>query len=62
VSVSIQLRRGTAAQWSTANPVLAVGELGLVTDDLSYKIGDGVTTWNALGARELTGEFVAATF
>jgi hypothetical protein len=62
VSVSIQLRRGTAAQWSTANPVLAVGEIGLVTDDLSYKIGDGVTAWNALGARELTGLFAAATF
>jgi hypothetical protein len=42
--------------------VLAVGEIGLVTDDLSYKIGDGVTAWNVLGARELTGEFVAATF
>lgn len=60
--VSIQLRRGTAAQWSAANPVLAVGEIGLVTDDLSYKIGDGVTAWNALGARELTGVFAAATF
>jgi hypothetical protein len=42
--------------------VLAVGEIGLVTDDLSYKIGDGVTAWNALGARELTGLFAAATF
>lgn len=62
MSVSIQLRRGTAAQWSTANPVLAVGEIGLVTDDLSYKIGNGVTAWNALGARELTGVFAAATF
>lgn len=62
MSVSIQLRRGTAAAWSTANPVLAVGEIGLVTDDLSYKIGDGVTAWNALGARELTGLFAAATF
>lgn len=62
MSVSIQLRRGTASQWSTANPVLAVGELGLVTDDLSYKIGDGTTAWNSLPARELTAQFVGATF
>lgn len=62
MSVTIQLRRGTAAAWSSANPVLAVGEIGLVTDDLTYKIGDGVTTWNALAARELSAQFVAATF
>lgn len=62
MSVSIQLRRGTAAQWTTANPVLAVGELGLVTDDLSYKIGDGVTAWSSLDTRELTGVFIGATF
>jgi hypothetical protein len=62
MSVTIQLRRGTASAWSTANPVLAVGEIGLVTDDLSYKIGDGVTAWNSLAARELTGEFVSALF
>lgn len=62
MSVSIQLRRGTAAQWVTANPILAIGELGLVTDDLSYKIGDGVTAWNSLPARELTGLFTGATF
>ena len=43
MSVTIQLRRGTALAWSIANPVLAVGEIGVNTDDLSYKIGDGVT-------------------
>lgn len=62
MSVTIQLRRGTASEWSTANPVLAVGEIGVVTDDLSYKIGDGSTAWNSLAARELTGEFTAITF
>lgn len=60
MSVTIQLRRGTASAWSTANPVLAVGEIGLVTDDLSYKIGDGTTAWNSLAARELTGLFSTA--
>lgn len=62
MSVTIQMRRGTAAQWSSANPVLADGEIGFVRDDLSYKIGDGTTAWNSLGARELTGEFVSALF
>ena len=60
MSVTIQLRRGTASAWSTANPVLAVGEIGLVTDDLSYKIGDGSTAWNSLANRELTGLFSTA--
>lgn len=41
----IQHRRGTAAQWITANPVLAVGEIGVETDTLKFKIGDGVTVW-----------------
>jgi hypothetical protein len=51
---TIQLRRGTAAEWTSANPVLAEGEIGVVTDSLAYKVGDGTTTWNALAYRELT--------
>lgn len=42
---TIQNRRGTASQWTTANPVLALGELGLETDTLKFKFGDGVTAW-----------------
>ena len=49
----IQLRRGTAAEWTAANPVLAEGELGLETDTKLYKIGDGATAWNSLDYREL---------
>lgn len=41
-------RRDTAANWSSANPVLAEGELGIITDTKGYKIGDGVTAWNDL--------------
>lgn len=61
MSVTIQLRRGTASAWSTANPVLAVGEVGLVTDDLSIKIGDGTTAWNSLPAREFGAHVTALT-
>jgi hypothetical protein len=45
MAVTIQLRRGTEIEWDTANPVLAEGELGLETDTLRYKIGDGTTAW-----------------
>lgn len=44
----IQLRRGTATQWSTANPILALGEAGVETDTQKIKFGDGVSTWTAL--------------
>lgn len=45
----IRVRRGTAAQWSLANPILASGEPGQETDTNKLKIGDGVTAWNSLG-------------
>ena len=48
MAVSIQLRRDTAAAWTSANPTLAQGELGLETDTTYYKIGNGSTAWNSL--------------
>jgi hypothetical protein len=42
----IQLRRGTSAAWTAANPTLNSGELGLETDTSKVKVGDGTTTWN----------------
>ena len=45
----IKIRRGTAAQWTSANPVLAAGELGFETDTTRSKLGDGTTAWTALG-------------
>lgn len=41
-------RRDTSANWSSANPILAEGEMGIVTDTRGYKIGDGSTAWNDL--------------
>lgn len=42
-------RNDTAARWQSINPVLAQGELGIVSDGAKgYKIGDGVTAWNNL--------------
>lgn len=48
VVTQIQVRRGTASQWTGANPTLAAGEWGLETDTLKTKIGDGTTAWNSL--------------
>lgn len=48
MSQRIQFRRGTAAAWTTANPILASGEPGRETDTGKIKVGDGVTAWTAL--------------
>ena len=41
----IQLRGGTAAEWTAANPVLHLREPGVETDTHRVKLGDGVTAW-----------------
>jgi hypothetical protein len=41
MSTKIQVRRGTAAQWTSANPTLASGEVGFETDTGRFKIGTG---------------------
>ena len=48
MAYTILFRRGTASQWTQANPVLNLGELGFVTDSKKLKIGNGVTPWNSL--------------
>lgn len=44
----IQLRRDTAANWTSSNPTLAAGEVGVETDTRKTKVGDGSTAWNSL--------------
>lgn len=48
MATRMQQRRGTAAQWTTANPILAAGEIGFETDNNKFKIGDGVNHWDDL--------------
>jgi hypothetical protein len=48
MAIQIQLRRGTASQWTAANTLLAQGEIGLETDTTKLKLGDGFTLWNSL--------------
>lgn len=44
----IRLRRDTAANWTSENPVLLAGEMGIETDTRRYKVGTGSTAWNSL--------------
>ena len=53
MAVQIQIRRGTAAAWTSANPTLAAGEFAIETDTDYYKIGDGSTAWTSLGYSSL---------
>jgi hypothetical protein len=57
VAITIQFRRDTSVNWASVNPVLAQGELGLVTDTGQYKIGNGSSAWNSLTYSELSGTF-----
>jgi hypothetical protein len=47
-TVRIQVRRGLASEWTTANPVLAAGEMGVETNTNKFKFGNGSSTWTAL--------------
>lgn len=48
MAVRQQQRRGTAAQWTSANPILSAGEIGFEIDTNKFKIGDGTTRWASL--------------
>ena len=55
MATRIQFRRGSAASWTSANPTLAQGEMGIELDTDLFKIGDGLTAWNSLGYGGLQG-------
>ena len=57
----IQIRRDTAANWTSANPILAQGELGAETDTSKIKIGDGSTAWSSLAYLIDAGGYLTAT-
>ena len=48
IKTRILLRNDVATAWSTANPVLMKGEIGIETDTNKFKIGDGTSAWSAL--------------
>jgi hypothetical protein len=52
----IQVRRGTATQWSNTNPVLASGEPGFDTTNSLLKVGDGTSAWSSLSSNVGVGD------
>lgn len=48
MATRMQQRRGTAAEWTSANPILAAGEIGFETDTAKFKMGDGSSDWASL--------------
>jgi hypothetical protein len=48
MATRIQVRRDTAANWTTNNPTLANGEIGFETNSGKFKIGNGSSAWSAL--------------
>jgi hypothetical protein len=48
MATRMQQRRGTASQWTQADPILAAGEIGFESDTGQFKIGDGINHWDDL--------------
>lgn len=62
VQTLIQIRRGSASQWTSTNPTLSAGEWGYETDSGRYKLGDGLTAWTSLDYAAITPDsFVQGT-
>lgn len=61
VVTQIQVRRGTAAQWTSANPTLAAGEFGFESDTNKLKCGNGSTAWNSLSYISNDGDITGVT-
>lgn len=57
----IQIRRDTSSNWTSVNPTLAQGELGVETNTSKIKIGDGTTTWNSLAYLIDPSTFISTT-
>ncbi len=61
VVTQIQVRRGTAAQWTSTNPTLAAGEFGFETDTNKLKCGTGTTAWASLPYLNNDGDITGVT-
>lgn len=48
MTIRTQQRNDTAANFTSVNPVLRVGEIGLENDTGLFKFGDGTTVWTGL--------------
>ena len=61
MSSIIQVKRGTAAAWTSANPTLTAGEIGFESDTKKMKVGDGSTAWTSLTYTATDGDISGVT-
>lgn len=60
MTTKIQIRRDTAANWTSNNPTLANGEMGYETDTNKLKVGNGSSAWSSLSYYTLgTADYLA---
>ena len=50
----ITLKNKAASEWTSANPTLAKGEIGLENDTGKFKLGDGTKNWTSLPYATMT--------
>lgn len=62
MSAIIQIRRDTAAAWTSANPILFQGELGLELDTDKIKVGNGTSNWITLPYKPFVGDITSTSF
>ena len=65
MGVKILLRNDTSTIWTSVNPILGQGEIGIESDTRKLKIGDGILTWNLLNYYQFgvsTGYFLCVWY
>lgn len=61
MAYTIRIRRDTSSNWSSINPVLALGELGYDTTTEQIKVGNGSSAWNSLSYASFVGSIDSLT-
>jgi len=53
--IQLEFRRDISSNWTSQNPVLASGEIGINTDTYQFKIGNGTQVWTLLPYAGIVG-------
>lgn len=48
IDARVKQKYDTSANWTSANPVLLAGEIGIESNTGKFKFGDGSTAWNSI--------------
>ncbi len=62
VNARQQQKIDTAANWTSKNTVLLLGEIGVENDTGKIKVGNGVLGWNSLSYIGITTEYLQANY